>query len=204
MIDPAKLPPVYFLRHGETAWNQERRLQGQRDIALNATGLEQARRMAAKLRQVVPVLEGYKLTASPLGRARQTMDAVLAVYGLTAKAVSVEPRLAELSFGEAEGKQWADIHAMGIEPEVRPEQYHDWRPAGGESYADGRERVLAWLESLEAPTIAVAHGGISRIVRGIVFDLPKGEIVRLRVPQDRFFRIQDGGIDWFDARGLDG
>ncbi len=204
MIDPAKLPPIYFLRHGQTAWNHERRIQGQRDIPLNDTGLGQARRMAAKLKQVLPSLEGYHLTASTLGRARQTMDAVLAAFELRRDSVVYDTRLMELDFGTVEGKRWPDIHAMGIEPELRPEEYHDWRPEGGESYADGRERVLGWLDSLTRPTVAVAHGGISRILRGIVFDVPKREIVQLKVPQDRFFRIQDGGLDWFDAREREG
>ena len=202
MIDRVKLPPVYFLRHGQTDWNHERRIQGQSDIPLNEAGANQARRMALKLREIVPSLEGFHITASPLGRARQTMDAVLAAYQISPQHVVYEARLKELNFGVTEGKQWADVHAMGIAPEARPDEYHDWRPDGGESHADGRERVLDWLASLDRPTIAVAHGVISRIVRGIVFDLPKREIVQLKVPQDRFFRIQDGGLDWFDARDV--
>ena len=59
-----------------------------------------------------------------------------------------------------------------------------------------------WRASINPP-IVVAHGGISRIVRGLVFELPKREIVQLKVPQDRFFRISDGGLDWFDARARD-
>lgn len=199
-IDPARLPAIYFLRHGETDWNRERRIQGQTDIPLNATGIAQAGRMAAKLRQVVPDISSFRLTASPLARARQTMAAVLEAYQLGADTAEFDDELKELHFGEVEGKQWADVHTMGIEPEVDPVRYHDWCPQGGESYADGRERVVKWLNTLTGPTIVVAHGGISRILRGIVLDLPKREIVQLKVPQDRFFRIEAGKLDWFDAR----
>jgi len=201
--DLSRLPPIYFLRHGETDWNRERRIQGQTDIALNATGREQARKMAAKLVEIVPGLEGFGLAASPLVRARQTMAAVLEAYGRDDAGVSVDERLRELNFGEVEGKRWADVHAQGVAPEARPEHYHDWRPAGGESYDDGRRRVGEWLAGLRQPTIVVAHGGISRILRGIVFGLPKREIVQLKVPQDRFFRIEAGNLDWFDVRERD-
>jgi len=196
-------PPIYFLRHGETDWNRERRIQGQIDIALNARGRDQAGKMAAKLAEVMPAIDGFDLYSSPLMRARQTMAAVLAAYGLSETAVMHDERLKELSFGDFEGRPWSDVHALGIAPEVRPEAYHDWRPARGESYADGRVRVGEWLESLQGPAIVVAHGGISRILRGLVFGLAKREIVQLKVPQDRFFRIEAGGLDWFDARDRD-
>lgn len=202
MSNPAKRPPIYFLRHGETDWNKDRRLQGQIDIPLNETGLGQAARMAAKLREVLPDIGGFKLTASPLGRARQTMDAVLEVYGLTRDSVTYDDRLQELSFGDAEGMTWPELDLLGVNRDVDPEGYHDWRTGGGESYDDGRGRVGEWLGEISSPTVVVAHGGISRIVRGLVFDLPKAEIVSLKVPQDRFFRIQDGGLDWFDARDV--
>lgn len=202
MIEAGKLPPIYFLRHGETDWNKDRRIQGQTDIPLNQTGLAQAARMAAKLRQVVPDIAKFDLVASPLGRARQTMEAVLAAYGLVDDAVAYDDRLKELSFGDAEGLTWRELDARGLNRDVDPEGYHDWRPGGGESYRDGRRRVGEWLAGLGNPTIVVAHGGISRIVRGLAFDLPPREIVSLKVPQDRFFRIEDGGLDWFDARDV--
>ncbi len=203
MIDRSKLPPIYYLRHGETDWNRTRQIQGQTDIPLNETGKDQAQRMAAKLAEVVPVLDSFRLIASPLLRTRQTMAAVLDAYGATEPDVTYDARLLELNFGEFEGKFWADIHAANVQPEVDPESYHDWRPEGGESYQDGRVRVMDWLSALCEPTIVVGHGGISRILRGIVFELPKREIVALKVPQDRFYRIQDGGLDWFDARDVD-
>jgi broad specificity phosphatase PhoE len=198
--DLPALPPIYFLRHGETNWNRERRIQGQTDIALNETGLGQARRMATRLAEVVTSADGFQLISSPLTRARQTMAEVLQAYGLGEEHALFDARLRELNFGAVEGKTWPEVHALGMEPEIHPERYHDWRPEGGESYADGRARVEEWLESLEGPAIVVAHGGISRILRGIVFSLDKAEIVQLKVPQDRFFRIAAGGIDWFDAR----
>jgi probable phosphoglycerate mutase len=199
VIDPARLPPIYFLRHGETDWNRARRIQGQTDVPLNETGLEQARRMAARLAEIVPKVAAFELVASPLERARATMREVCAAYGVGEEAVRYDARLSELSFGEVEGKVWADLPAFGIVPETDPERYFDWRPANGESYGDARLRVASWLAGLERPTVVVSHGGISRILRGLVFALPKREVVALPVPQDRFFRIEAGLLDWFDA-----
>ena len=202
MIDRTRLPAIYFLRHGETEWNRQRRIQGQTDVPLNETGRNQARRMAAKLHEVQASLDGIQLMASPLLRTRETMAAVLEVYGRDDDAVIYDDRLKELNFGSVEGKSWPDIHALGVRPEIDPEHYHNWRPDGGESYDDASGRVADWLSSLTGPVIVVAHGGISRILRGIVFELPKREIVTQKVPQDRFFRILDGGLDWFDARDM--
>ncbi len=197
-----QLPPIYYIRHGETDWNRERRIQGQTDTPLNSTGEVQAARVAIKLREVVPDPSAMQLIASPLTRTRQTMSAVLDVYDMGDAEVVYDERLMELSFGSFEGKMWADIHATGVRPEVDPEHYHDWQPEGGESYQMARDRVADWLASISRPVIVVGHGGISRILRGIVFDLPKREIVTLKVPQNRFFRIQDNGLDWFDARDV--
>jgi broad specificity phosphatase PhoE len=112
----------------------------------------------------------------------------------------VEDRLIELNFGEAEGKTWPELNQLGIDPEADPAGYHAWRPQGGESYADATVRVQAWLDSLSGPALAVAHGGISRIVRGLVLGLPVHEIPLLRNPQWKFYRLKAGGIEWFDAR----
>ncbi|MEM7635104.1 MAG: histidine phosphatase family protein, partial [Pseudomonadota bacterium] len=88
----------------------------------------------------------------------------------------------------------------GLDPEKDPEGYHAFRPQGGESYADATVRVRDWLENLTRPTIAVAHGGISRIVRGIVLDLPVAEIPGQHNPQWKFYRLKDGEIEWFRAK----
>ena len=99
-----------------------------------------------------------------------------------------------------EGRTWGELNADGINPEISPVDYYDWQPEGGESYAGATKRVEDWLAQIECPVVVVSHGGISRILRGILLDLTKAEIVQLKVPQNRFFRLADGGINWFDAR----
>ena len=192
--------PIYFLRHGETQWNLERRLQGQRNIELNATGHGQAKAMAAKLAEILPDPAGFEFHVSPLSRTRQTMSYVQEAYGIDDDALVIDDRLMELNFGDWEGSMWSEVDKVAPSPQTDPEGYHDWLPENGESYVTAGERVAAWYGDLTAPAIVVSHGGISRILRGQVFNLPKREIVQLKVPQTRFYRIADGGIDWFDAR----
>ena len=191
--------PIYFLRHGETEWNRERRLQGQRDIELNDLGHIQARAMAACLEGALPEAAGFNFHVSPLQRARQTMAYVQETFGISDDALKIDKRLAEKSFGVHEGRTWSELNSKGIDPQLAPEAYYEWQPEGGESYAVATKRVAAWLSELSGPAIVVSHGGISRILRGIVLSLPGREIVQLKVPQSRFFRLANGGIDWFDA-----
>ncbi len=195
--------PLYFIRHGETDWNRARRVQGQTDIPLNDTGREQARRIAARLPQVLPDISGYSFLVSPLARARQTMAPIQRAYNVRDRDLFVEPELREQSFGAFEGKTWADIEEAGIMPDADPEGYFNWQPPQGESYVQLTQRIRNWLSGLDRPAVVVAHGAVSRVLRGIVFELPKREIVQLKVSQNKFYRIQDGGLDWFDARQVE-
>jgi broad specificity phosphatase PhoE len=191
--------PLYFLRHGETAWNLERRLQGQRDIELNATGHMQAKAMAEKLAEILPDPSQFDFHVSPLSRTRQTMAYVQNAYGIGDDALTIDDRLQELNFGDFEGMMWSDVDKVAPTAATDPEAYHDWQPNNGESYVTAAKRVAAWYGSLSGPTIVVSHGGISRILRGLVLKLSKREIVQLKVPQNKFYRLAGGGIDWFDA-----
>jgi probable phosphoglycerate mutase len=196
----SSLPELWFIRHGQTDWNLERRIQGHTDIELNETGHAQARAVASLLAGLLGDPAGYDFHVSPLKRPRQTMHYICDAAGVEPARVSADDRLMEICFGEVEGQTWPSLNARGIDPEADPEAYHDWRPSGGESYADATVRVRDWLDSLTRPTVAVAHGGISRIVRGLVLGAPKAEIPVMRNPQWRFYRLKDGAIEWFDAK----
>ncbi|WP_281397159.1 histidine phosphatase family protein [Kaustia mangrovi] len=193
-------PPLVFIRHGETDWNRERRLQGRMDIPLNALGEEQARAIGKRLSTILGDPDGMAFHVSPLIRARQTMTAVLDALGLPDDTARADDRLCEIDFGTWEGRCWPELNAHGIDRDADPEGYHAWRPDRGESYADATIRVADWLATLDRPAVVVAHGGIGRIVRGLSLGLAPAEIVGLSVSQWRFFRLAEGGIEWFDAR----
>ena len=107
---------LIFLRHGETAYNAENRLQGQRDIPLNARGREQARSvgrtLAARIGAEIEQLEAAgAFIASPLVRARQTMEIARQAMGLPPGAYRLDAALKELSFGDWEGLTWPEVEA---------------------------------------------------------------------------------------------
>jgi len=193
-------PLLYVLRHGETDWNLERRIQGQTDTPLNATGRRQARAMGARLESLLGEARDFRFVTSPLKRAVETMEAICGTCRVRPREIVREERLVELHFGVWEGCTWPELNAAGIDPEVDPHAYHDWRPDGGESYADAAARVASWLDELDRPAVVVAHGALSRVLRGVALRLDKAEIVLAPVPQDRFFRLNGSGIEWFDAR----
>ena len=160
-------PILYFVRHGETDWNRERRLQGQHDIPLNALGRVQASRCGELLRGLLerngrPTAE-YDYVSSPLGRARETMDLMRAAMGLDPEAYRTDARLMEMSFGRWEGFTFAELQAREA-PALAERERDKWAFVlpGGESYAQLQVRVRAWYQSLEHDSVVSAHGGVCR------------------------------------------
>jgi probable phosphoglycerate mutase len=152
------------VRHGETAWNVDTRIQGQLDIGLNDTGLWQARRVGEALADE-PIAAIY---ASDLARAWQTALEIARPRGIE---VQPEPALRERAFGHFEGRTFADIDAS------LPEQARLWRtrdPAfapdgGGESLLAFRERVTGIAGQLAQRhpgelVVLVAHGGVMDVL----------------------------------------
>jgi len=160
-------PVVYYIRHGETDWNVEGRLQGHRDIALNARGRAQATHCGGVLRDLFardgrdPASLDY--VASPLRRACETMEFARAALGLDAGGYRVEPALVEIGFGDWEGFTIAQLRAR--DPQGTAAREHDkWRflPPGGESYEMVGKRMRAWYDALAGDTVVAAHGGTAR------------------------------------------
>jgi probable phosphoglycerate mutase len=161
------MPTIYFIRHGETDWNRERRLQGQRDIPLNELGRSQATRCGLILRDLFGK-NGHAGTSldfvsSPLGRARETMELMRMELGLEPGRYRTDPRLKEMSFGRWEGYTFADLQAREAEAlAARERDKWGFVLPDGESYAQLMVRVRAWYESVTADTVVAAHGGVAR------------------------------------------
>jgi probable phosphoglycerate mutase len=151
------------VRHGETAWNVDTRIQGQIDIGLNATGLWQAQRASQALAD-----EGIGVIyASDLSRAWQTAEEIARPHGL---AVQPEPRLRERAFGHLEGMSFAEIEAMLPEDAKRwRERDPEFEPEGGESLLTFRDRITQVASELAARhpgelVTLVAHGGVMDVL----------------------------------------
>lgn len=162
-------PLFYFIRHGETEWNAERRLQGGRDIPLNDRGRRQAAQCGGTLRDLFAsrgkTAADFAFVSSPLSRASETMEIVRSVLGLAAAGYAIEPRLAELSFGRWEGMTYREIAATDHSAlRVRERDKWNFRPPDGESYADLLTRVRAWHDEVKGDVVVTAHGGVARAV----------------------------------------
>ena len=151
------------VRHGETAWNVDTRIQGQLDIGLNATGVWQAQRAGSALADE-PIGVVY---ASDLSRAWQTAEEIARPHGL---AVQPEPRLRERAFGNFEGLSFAEIEAtLPVQARLWRERDPEFEPEGGESLLMFRDRVTGVAAELAARhpgelVVLVAHGGVMDVL----------------------------------------
>jgi len=176
-------PIVYFVRHGETDWNRERRLQGQHDIPLNALGRVQAARSGELLRGLVErdgrAFADYDFVSSPLGRARETMELIRATVGLDLAEYRTDARLMEMSFGHWEGFTFAELQARE-QAQLLERERDRWGfvVPGGESYALLQTRVGAWYDGLKRDCIVAAHGGVCRVLMAHLRLLERDEAVR--------------------------
>jgi probable phosphoglycerate mutase len=149
-----------FLRHGITAWNREGRIQGRTDIPLDPEGRDRLARLT-----LPPDWRTATLHASPLSRAVETAR----LLG-NDRPVHTDPRLIEMDWGAWEGRRGHDLRA---DPASGYRDIEEWgwhfRPPGGESPADVRERLTAWLKDHQSPLSIQDQS-----------PLPPGERVRVR------------------------
>ena len=196
------MPPqatIYFVRHGQTDWNAEWRLQGQLDIPLNDKGRAQAKRNGQTLSGLLPDPAALDFVASPLARTRETMELMRGALGLEPDAYRTDARLMEINFGDWQGHTWDELRAKT--PDTVSARFADpWNAVapgpGGESYAMLSARALAWLDGVERDTVVASHGGINRCLRGALEGLAEDEIPHLKVPQDKVLVITGGALEW--------
>lgn len=161
------LPPVApvritAVRHGETAWNVDTRIQGQIDIGLNTRGQWQAQQLGAALAE-----HGLNhIYTSDLARAHHTALAIANHAGIAPQAVALHAGLRERAFGVFEGRTHAEIEAQWPQDALRWRQrVPDWAPQGGESPLQLRQRVAQTVAHIAARhpgehIALVAHGGV--------------------------------------------
>lgn len=195
--------PLYFLRHGETDWNVEGRLQGHTETALNANGRRQAALGASALTQVAGAgaLATLPFYASPLQRVRETVEILRAELGLAPQAYAADDRLREIGFGSWEGRTWREIRTRDpVGARARDRDLWDFAPPGGESYADVARRVQSWLDGLDGPAVVVAHGGIGRVLM-VLFGAPRAGVLEAPVWQGRVLRLEHEDWRWLPKAG---
>jgi probable phosphoglycerate mutase len=189
--------PLYMLRHGETAWNLERRMQGSKDSTLTPRGRDQAAAMGRALAVELAREPGPTIfLRSPLGRARDTSFIVGSALGLDPAEWRDDIRLAELGYGQWEGFTWPEIEVD------HPDAMARWRadpeafcPPGGETHHDLRRRsaeLLAEIAASSVRTVIVSHGVSGAVIRGLHLGLDARAMFVMEKPQDAFFRLLAG------------
>lgn len=173
---------LYFVRHGETAWNVQKKIQGSTDVPLNENGLRQTRDLAEELKKQVTEgkMHPVKIYTSPQLRAAKTAEAVAAALGIDCDSCD---GLREMDLGEWEGSNWDIIR------EQYGEVYTYWNghrrythTPGGESYQEVLARTLTVLEGiLERETkdvLIVTHSAILMALRCYLAERPFEEMVK--------------------------
>ena len=162
---------ILAVRHGETAWNRDTRIQGHTDIELNEHGRWQAAQLAHALRDE-PISACY---CSDLLRALETAQAVARTHGLT---VTTHVGLRERGFGRFEGHTWTELEQRFPEESLAwRKRVPDFAPVGGESLLQLEARVVSTVEELAAQhpgeqVLMVAHGGVLDILYRAATRLP--------------------------------
>jgi len=192
-------PTIYYIRHGETAWNAEGRFQGSQDIPLNELG----RRQAADAGGILADLcahdgrseSALTFVASPLERARSTMELVRDVLKLPVGDYAVDDRLREIGYGRWEGSTLAQMQAS--DPEIFAARLNDkWAisPPDGESYVSVQARINDWYNQLTTDTVAVAHGGTARALMVVLGVETSDSAADLMIEQGVVYVFSDGGL----------
>ena len=205
MEEPTRL---FVLRHGQTAWNAQLRIQGHLDMPLNAVGRWQATRLAA-------ALQGEELAAvysSDLSRARETAEPLATLLQLP---VVTDEQLRERAFGHFEGQTFQDIETTWPDDAARGRQRDpEFGPGGGERLLDFYERCLRAATRLAqrhpGQAIAlVAHGGVLdclyRAALGIELQAPRSWPIA-NAAINRLLWTPQGlsMVGWHDAAHLEG
>ena len=194
---------IYLVRHGQTVWNRERRIQGHGDSPLTELGVRQAGAVAGLLHDLLHgETGGWRLVSSPLGRAASTAAIVGDRLGLP---VELDERLKEMSWGAHDGRLRAELEAEHPDTFGRTSWAFDM--PDGETYEQVAGRVAAWLADLppepERRVIAVSHGITGRVLRGLYAGLGRDQAATQDVPQDAVFLLQHGRVGRIDCEPVE-
>lgn len=190
--------PIFLIRHGQTVWNVEKRMQGQLNSPLTPDGLAQAKRIGQFLRPYIRRNDKYEIISSPLGRAMHTTEVICTELGYEPSQIIPDNDLKEANHGA-----WGGLTKLEVEM-MFPGQFIErknnrwtYRFPEGESYADLSNRAAAWFQKnaeTEVVKIVVTHEMMSRCIRGCYLELDAMSTLQLSHPHEHIFVLENGKI----------
>jgi len=195
---PITLPHrLILIRHGETDWNREGRLQGAQDIPLNDLGRTQAAEAAGRLRELAPGFATLDYVVSPMQRAQETMAIIGRALGLPPDTARTDDRLRELTFGSWEGLTWRELRASERElAQARQRDKWGFIPPQGESYRMLAERIRPVLQEFSRETVMVSHGGVARAVLALIGAVSPQKAALADIWQGKILVVTGNNADW--------
>ena len=168
-------PELYILRHGETVWNAENRMQGGLNSPLTDRGREQAARQNDLLADLN--LTGFSAISSPQGRAFETAGIAVARH---IPMLRTDDRLREIGVGEWQGRVRSELRVDGPMDDGPdgPIAFYEQAP-GGEGFDALEQRCRAFLGELAGPAVLITHGITSRMLRTIIMGLGRSSLGQL-------------------------
>lgn len=197
---------IYIMRHGETDWNIEQKIQGSTDIELNQNGINQAIEFAKRLKKDGTSIK--KIYTSPKKRAVRTGEEISKITGIPSESID---GIEEMCLGIWEGLRWREVK------DTYPDEYNIWsnnirytRIPGGESYQDVAERsyktIQKIVENNSEDVLIIAHGVVTYLTKSLVDNVPFdkmnkafkiGNCVPFRITEEEFkdagTRLYPGG-----------
>ncbi|RZP64496.1 histidine phosphatase family protein [Vibrio vulnificus] len=188
----------FILRHGQTQFNAEQKLQGHCNSPLTEKGQHQALSVGRVL-QAHLESGSYRVYSSSLGRALQTAEIVCLQLGYAADEIIADDRLKEFSLGDWEQKTLPELQATL--PDLLDEA--DWylQAPNGEHYEQVQQRLSQWLDTLPETGrfVVVSHGLTGIVLRGMLLGLDYQQVWQQDLPQDAFFKIVNGQVERVDC-----
>ena len=182
---------LILVRHGESEWNREGRVQGQFDSPLTEMGVVQAKSVSRYLSGVL-LKEPLRIYTSPLERASETASIIAEELQYPKEKIIIEQRLNDFNLGVIAGtygwdkvaEMYPDLARMRLQDPLR------FHPPGGECGADFEARLRSFLDDLQDDGITnllVSHGIVNKFIRGIRRNLKGEEIIALGESQDTIY-----------------
>jgi probable phosphoglycerate mutase len=188
----AQRSDLLVVRHSETQWNSQARLQGHLDSPLTLNGIRQAMAVGETLVPLVSTNRPKRFWCSPLGRAQQTASILSGLWSVPFSAFTPVSALRERSYGAWEALTESEIAAQRPD-ELAAHKQDPWhaRMEGGETKTELRARLEGWIESLEPDVlhVVITHSGCLRMLRGIYAEASPEQIETYREPQTASFLL---------------